>query len=398
MSAELASKEIIAQKLDQAAPALKESGIDLWITLVQETSSGAERIFTYISPGNLTWESAIMVTPGGERYLICGAFDQQDFLASGLFNEVVTFVQDFREPFVEMMKRLRPGTVALNFSFDDPMADGITHGRFVNLERTLNETLPGVKIVSAQSVIGTLISSKTAIEVENIQKAVDHTRDIFGEISAHLRPGLTEKEIHAFVEGRIASRGLKPSFETLVFCGDRGAGAGHGSATDNPLTPGDLIHVDMGVFVNGYASDMQRTWYVLKPGEDKAPEEAQRGFDVIVKAIEACGRALVPGAKGVDIDGIARKMIVDAGYPEYPHGLGHQVGRNVHDGGAMLGPAWARYKDTPFYPLQAGQVFTLEPSLVVPGFGAVGLEDDVIVTPEGAKYLTEPQRGLWYVR
>ena len=166
---------------------------------------------------------------------------------------------------------------------------------------------------------------------------MNHTADLFQEIHAFLRAGRTEKQAYDFIAERMAARGLQPSFQTLVFAGDRGAGMGHGDATDNELRPGDLVHVDMGVFVRGYASDMQRTWYVLKPGEERAPEAARRGFAVIAEANEACRKALRPGVKGVDVDAIARGMVTAAGFPEYPHALGHQVGRHVHDGGAFSG-------------------------------------------------------------
>jgi Xaa-Pro aminopeptidase len=398
MSHDLASPEIIREKLAQASKKTAEMGADLWITFVQETSAGAERVFAYISPGNFTWESTILVTPSGECSVICGQLDQKDFEESGLFKEVLTFVQDFKEPFLAYLRRIKPRRVAVNFSLNDASADGIPHGRFLYLESLLKEALPEVEIVSAEPIIGALISQKSATELAAIQEAVNHTVDIFEEIHAYLKPGLTERQVYDFVNSRIAARGLTPSFETLVFSGDRGAGMGHGGPSGNPLTPGDLMHVDMGVFVRGYASDMQRTWYLLKPGETTAPEAAQRGFKVIVDAVEACRAALKPGAKGVDIDAIARGAVTAAGFPEYPHGLGHQVGRHVHDGGAMLGPAWARYKNTPFLPVAVGQVFTLEPSLSVPGFGAVGVEEDTLVTPEGGRFLAEPQRELWYVK
>ncbi len=100
----------------------------------------------------------------------------------------------------------------------------------------------------------------------------------------------------------------------------------------------------------------------------------------------------------MELDASSRSMVIGAGYPEYPHALGHQVGRHVHDGGGLLGPAWARYKNTPFIPLAENQVFTLEPSLNVPGFGAIGLEEDVVVTAEGARYLAKPQREMWTVK
>jgi Xaa-Pro aminopeptidase len=390
----LAPREIIEQKLKQASTVLKSMGADLWITFVQETSAGAERAFAYIAPGNFTWESAVLVTPEGEPTVICGELDQQVFAESGLFKEVRTFVQDFRDPFLATIKALKPRRVAVNFSLNDPSADGIPHGRFLYLESLLQEAAPGVEIVSAEPIIGALISQKSPMEREAIQAAVDVTVLIFEEIHAFLRRGTTEKQVYEFVSTRIAERGLTPSFETLVFAGDRGAVMGHGEATENPIQPGDLVHVDMGVFVRGYASDMQRTWYALKPGEKETPEAPRKGFRIIVDAIEACRAVLKPGIRGVEVDAIARAMVTAAGFPEYPHGLGHQVGRHVHDGGCMLGPAWARYKNTPFLTLAENQIYTLEPSLSVPGFGAVGVEEDTIVTTAGGRFLAPPQREL----
>lgn len=394
---DLGTPDILAEKLAQAAEVLDQKAIDLWLTYVQETSSGAERAFAYISPGHLTWESLVAVTRGGQRFLVCGRFDQQVFEQSGLYDEVITYVQDFEEPFAALLRRLSPRKVAVNFSLSDPAADGIPHGRFLHLESLLKKHAPGAEVVSAEEVIGALISQKTPRERALIQRAVDHTVELFREVDAYLRPGLTEREVFGFIGERMAARGLSPSFQTLVFAGDRGTGMGHGEATDNRLAPGDLVHVDMGVFVEGYASDMQRTWYLLRPGEDGPPEPVQKGFAVIVEAIRRSGEALRPGVRGTDVDAVARSRVTEAGFPEYPHALGHQVGRHVHDGGCLLGPLWPRYRNTPLLPVQENQVFTLEPSLNVPGFGAVGVEEDVLVTPEGARYFAEPQRELWLV-
>jgi Xaa-Pro aminopeptidase len=85
---------------------------------------------------------------------------------------------------------------------------------------------------------------------------------------------------------------------------------------------------------------------------------------------------------------------VEAGYPEFRYATGHQLGRNAHDGCGVLGPAWERYGDTPFHPLEAGHVYTVEPGLAVPGYGYIGLEEDVLVTEQGIVYLGEPQRAL----
>jgi Xaa-Pro aminopeptidase len=94
------------------------------------------------------------------------------------------------------------------------------------------------------------------------------------------------------------------------------------------------------------------------------------------------------------VDAVARKVITDAGYPEFLYATGHQLGRACHDGGALLGPPWERYGTTPYMPVEVGQVYTLEPAVVVPGYGYMGLEEDVVVTENGAVFLGEPQTKI----
>ena len=101
-----------------------------------------------------------------------------------------------------------------------------------------------------------------------------------------------------------------------------------------------------------------------------------------------------PGARGFEIDAEAREMLKENGFDVYQHALGHQLGRDVHDGGALIGPKWERYGNAPMIPLELNNIFTLELEIILPGIGCVGLEEDIIVTENGAEYLCPRQTEL----
>jgi len=105
-----------------------------------------------------------------------------------------------------------------------------------------------------------------------------------------------------------------------------------------------------------------------------------------------------PGRQGLEIDALARQILKAAGYDEFPHALGHQVGRFPHDGTALLGPPWEKYAQKPFQRLEEGMVFTIEPRLTVPGRGVVTVEEMVVVSKDGAEWLSRPQKELLLIR
>ncbi len=238
---------------------------------------------------------------------------------------------------------------------------------------------------------------KTPQEIERIRGAIRTTYAIFQRTFDYITIGMTEKDVSDFMHSQLANLRLQPAWE-LINCPTVNTGPessiGHIGPTELVISPGHIVHLDFGVMQDDYCSDIQRVVYFHHPGEKKPPREVQRGFDTVRNAIECALKAMKPGVAGKEVDRIARQTIINAGYPEFPYATGHQVGRVVHDGAAILGPEWERYGDTPNYLLEPGQVYTIEPGLAVPGHGYLGLEEDVLVTDTGAEYLSDPETEL----
>jgi Xaa-Pro aminopeptidase len=114
----------------------------------------------------------------------------------------------------------------------------------------------------------------------------------------------------------------------------------------------------------------------------------------VVSAIDAAASVLRPGVQGWMVDAAAREAIVAAGYPEYMHAVGHQVGRFAHDGGTLLGPQWERYGNAPDGVVEAREVYTLELGVELPHAGIVSIEEMVIVTASGCEFLTVRQTEM----
>lgn len=392
---------LIREKVRQAKALLDELDVDCWITFARETEIVGDPTLVFLGPPHLTWHSAFVVCRDGRTCAIVGSQDVPTVKDLGAWDEVVGFVTGFREPFLDFIRPLAPRTIALNYSEGSEICDGLTHGMFLTMQRLLAEAGLEDRIVSAEPIVSALRERKTAWEVEAIRRAIRHTEGIYALVGGFLRPGLTEREIAAFMQEETRRRGLGFSWhESIcpgVFTGPATAGA-HYSPTGRVVERGHVLNMDFGVKVDGYVSDMQRTFYVLEEGESAAPPDVAHGFTTIVDAIRACKEAMRPGAFGHEIDAIARRVLAERGFEEFPHGLGHQVGRFAHDGTALLGPAWEKYAQKPFRKLEPGMVFTIEPRLTVPGRGVCTIEEMVLVTPDGCEWLSEPQTELALVR
>ncbi len=388
---------LIREKVAQAVAILDEHGIDCWITFVRESGMMRDPMMDYLCPADMTWHSAFIITRSGETHAIVGQMEKRTVEELGVWGRVTGYVEGVKDELLGYLKALDPASIAVNYSRTSEVCDGLTHGMYLLLEEMLSEIGLEDRIVSAEKVTSSLKARKTTTEVSRMRAAIGHTLDIFSMVEGFIRPGRTEKEIAAFMTREVESRGLgfawDPAHCPAVFTGPDTAGA-HYQPTDRKVERGHVLNMDFGLKVEDYASDMQRTFYLLEEGERAAPPEVLRGFDTIVTAIELARQALKPGAQGVAVDAAAREHIVSRGYEEFPHGLGHQVGRFAHDGTALLGPAWEKYANKPFEPIEENMVFTIEPRLTVPGRGVVTIEEMVLVTATGAEFMGEPQKEL----
>ncbi len=393
---------LVREKIGQVPKILEELGLDAWMLFSRESAGVHDPSFDLAVGTNVTWHSAFILTKGGDRIAVIGSLDKANVEAHGHYKEIVTYVGGITNDLQKILARLDPTRIAVNYSVNDPAADGITHGQWLVLQTILAGTSYAARLESAEALIAALRGRKSVAEREFIRAACDATQRIFEAVTPKLRAGLTEKQFAAMiVEEMKKTPGLSPAWDVehcpAVFTGPDSAGA-HAGPTDRPIEPGHIVNVDFGVRRNGYCSDLQRTWYVLRPGEAQAPAAVQKGFDTILKSIRDAAAAVRPGKTGADIDDVARGVVTSAGYPEYPHGTGHQIGRVAHDGGGGFLPRWERYGNTPMLKVEVGQCYTIEPRLPVPGHGVATCEDIVAVTERGAEFLSRSQDALWLVR
>ncbi len=390
-------KTLVQEKVDQAIQIMQEKGLDMWLTFVRETSSGGDPVLPLIYGHDLTWQSALVLSRSGERVAIVGQYEAEAARRTMAYPEVIGYDQAIRPYLLQVLERFRPAKIAINYSTDDVLADGLSHGMLLLLQQYLKDTPWSNRLVSAEALISALRGRKTPLEVERIRAAIETTRQIYNQVFDFARVGMSEAEISSFMHSKLEEYHVQPAWDAehcpIVNAGPDSA-VGHVGPTEIRIQPGQILHLDFGVKQNDYCSDIQRVAYFLAQGEKQAPEAVQRGFDTVVRAIQAAVAAMRPGQPGKEIDAIARSFVTGAGYEEYKYATGHHLGRLAHDGSGILGPEWERYGNTPNYPLEAGHVYTVEPGLMVPGYGYVGIEEDVLVTENGAQFLGPPQVEL----
>lgn len=317
---------------------------------------------------------------GSNAILIVGT-DDAHFLSDGRY-----LAQARRE--VSGAEVHIPGYNLYKHAAEEHLFDGaqtvLFQSEHVTVDRLddLKKCFPNISWKAAPNLLTEQVASKEPGEVEKIRAAQHVTDSVFEYLCGFIEPGMTERDIAAEIVYQHLKRGAeKMSFEPIVASGPN-ASLPHARPSNRKLRRGDLVVIDMGCFLDGYASDMTRTVAIGSPGE-----EARRGYQVVRDAQKRALEAAHAGMTGKELDAVARDVIDEAGLGEYfSHGLGHGLGLQVHE--------WPRLSHHVEHVLPEGAVVTIEPGLYVPEKYGVRIEDIVVLHRGGHDNLTRSPKDL----
>ena len=363
-------------RIERARRLMTESKIDA-IALCSGTSlvyftnirwSGAERLFACVIPAK------------GDPFFVSPAFEEdraREQIALGPFTgaaDVRTW-HEHESPYDLVGQGLKDR--------------GITTGR-IGIEETVKfvfsdgiaKAAPAITTVSATPITAGCRTIKDAHELELMQLASTVTLKAYEAAWKALADGMTQNDFAQLVSA---------AHSRLGFSGSAGVQVGqysalpHGSVQPQTIKQGSILLIDGGCSVEGYASDISRT-FVL----GKATDKMKRVFDIERKAQDAALAAAKPGVPCEAVDAAARKVIVDAGFgPDYKyftHRVGHGMGMDGHE--------WPYLVRGNKLPLAPGMTFSDEPGIYLRGEFGVRLEDDMYITPDGAKLFTPQSNSL----
>jgi Xaa-Pro aminopeptidase len=246
----------------------------------------------------------------------------------------------------------------------------------------LKEALPGVRLKPVTGTVETLRMVKSEEEIGTIRASVQLNSAALEHALEQFRPDMTEVDLAAEVEYRMRCLGADgTSFDTIVASGERSA-LPHAHPTDHPINPDQLLLIDMGANVAGYASDMTRTYAV-----GKLDAKIRRMYRAVLESQLAAIDAVKPGASCASVDRAARAVLRGYGMDQFfIHSTGHGLGLEIHER-----PRLGRKEMTK---LEAGMAITIEPGVYQEGLGGVRIEDTVIVTATGCEILTPTGKEL----
>ena len=385
---------VAEEKMARAAELMRENGVDMWVVYSRlKTDTALELMFNTDTRN----EVLFVLTADGGRFALCDPADAGKYESSGLYTRVIPVTgEGYMAEFQKLFAAANVSRLALNECTADTRCDGLTLGLFRKLEKAVGaETMARVRC-SSYAMLEELRAVKTPSEIEIMKVCSAITTDIYDALFRRIHVGLTEVGVAKMMMEECAKRDVVTAFGNppeypLVLCPK--GGMSHRDPNDiNRIEPGDVLVIDFSIRYNGYTSDIARTLYFLKPGEEHAPKEVT---DVANAAINAVGQVMAmirPGLHGYEVDAVGRKAIVDAGYPDIPHAVGHQVGLEVHDGGTVLS---RKNRPASFGILRKNEIYALEPTVLQDrSKPSAIIEDNVLLTDDGCVLISKRQTAL----
>ncbi len=364
-------------RIERAKARMVAAKIDV-VVLANNTASSVYFANLRLNGGERLW--ALAIPARARPFLVCPAFEEgraRELLDAGPFAndaEVIVWQED-ESPYAALGNGLKDrglatGTIGLDENMKFVFSEGI---------RAAN---PHLAIVSATPVTAGCRMIKDAHEIECMRLACRATLLVYKAVAASLTPGMTTSDVHKLVSAAYARVGFEGEASLNV---DEFTALPHGSRQPQTLREGSILMLDDGCEVEGYTSDITRTFVLGKPAE-----KMNRVFDLVKQAQSAAIHAARPGAPAADVDAAARKVIANGGYGPgftyFTHRLGHGIGLDMHEWPYFVKNNMFGWDLNPR--LEAGMVLSDEPGIYIRGEFGIRLEDDLLITESGSELLT----------
>jgi Xaa-Pro dipeptidase len=363
-------------RLDRARALMRASRIDA-IALAGGTSLD---YFTGIRWGNSERLFTCLLPQKGHPLYVCPAFEEgrvRERMAqapAGSKSRILTWQED-NDPYALVQQGLREaGITTGNLGIEERVPFVFSDG--------IRKAARGIELTSATPVTAGCRSIKSPAELKLMQLANDVTLQVYEAAWKSLRPGMTNRQFSDLIDAAYRQIGFPGHASCQV---DAWSALPHGSLQPQIIREGSLVLIDDGCVVEGYQSDISRTFVIGKP-----TDKMRRVFDVVHKAQTAALHAAKPGVACQAVDSAARKVVDDAGfgpgYTHFTHRLGHGIGMDGHE--------WPYLVKGNTQPLQVNMTTSDEPGIYLHGEFGVRLEDDMYITPDGARLFSSQSNSL----
>ena len=385
---------VAREKIARAAEMLREQGIDAWVFY---SRNGQDPSFALMFGHSAKLETLVLLTAAGGATMLCDPSEAAEWAAAGLFAAVVPVkAADMPQVFQQHYAAQQINTLALNATPGDSRCDGLSVGLYEKLCLAVGTSEMQRIERSSEPMLEELRAVKTPAEIAIMEECSRLTCDIYDEVFRTVHVGMSETDVGEMMVRELFKRGCtsglgEPDDMPLVLLVRQGMSHRRPNP-NNIIQPGDMLVIDFSARYQGYTSDIARTMYFLKPDEVHAPQEVTRAVDAAIRAVGDVLKVIKPGMKGYEVDTIGRQSILDSGYPNIPHSVGHQVGLECHDGGTVLGPH--RDRKAMCGVLRKNEIYAIEPTVLQDPLPSAIVEDNVVLTEDGCRLISRRQTAL----